>query len=78
MVFKSVNDAAFVNNLVVSRKSYNDVRLLRNGEFHRTRGGETTITEISSKENLSVILMQEFGFSLTSDQLSMLYEGYCK
>ncbi len=71
-------DAAFVNNLVVSRKSYDDVRLLRNGEFHRTRGGKTAITEISSKKNLSVILMQEFGFSLTSDQLSMLYEGYCK
>lgn len=71
-------EATFVNNLVVSRKSYDNVRLLRNGEFHRTRGGKTTIKEISSKENLSVILMQEFGLNLTSDQLSLLYEGYCK
>jgi len=68
----------FVNNLMISRKSYDDVRLLRNGEFHRTRGGETEITDISSKGNLEVILTQEFGIQLISDQLLMLYEGYCK
>ena len=71
-------DAVFVNNLVVSRKSYDDIRLLRNGEFHRIGGGVTTISEISSLEDLGAILMQEFGLSLTSDQLSTLYEGYCK
>lgn len=69
-------DAAFVNNLVVSRKSYDDVRLLKNGEFHRIRRGETAITGISSKDHLGVILMDEFGLKVTS--LSMLYEGYCK
>ena len=71
-------DAAFVNNLVVSLKSYDDIRLLRNGEFHRIQGGENTVTEISSKDSLGVILMQEFGLKVTSDQLSMLYDGYCK
>jgi len=71
-------DAVFVNNLVVSKKSYDNVRLLRNGEFHLVRGGETTITEISSKDHLGVILMQEFCLSVTSGQLSTLYEGYCK
>ncbi len=71
-------DAAFVNNLVVSLKSYDDVRLLRNGEFHRTRGGGNTVTEISSKDSLGVILAQEFGISLTSDQLLKVYGGYCK
>lgn len=71
-------DAIFVNNLVVSRKSYDDIRLLRNGEFHRTEGGENAISAISSKGNLGRILMQEFGLELTSDQLSMVYEGYCK
>lgn len=71
-------DATFVNNLVVSRKSYDDVRFLRNDEFHRIRGGTTEITGVSSKDNLGVILMQEFGLNLPSDQLSRLYGGYCK
>lgn len=71
-------DAKFVNNLVVSKKSYDDVRLLRNGEFHCIRGGESAITEISSKNHLGVILMQEFCLNVTSGQLSTLYEGYCK
>lgn len=71
-------DATFANNLVVSRKSFNDIRLLRNGEFHRIRGGETEITGISSQDNLGVILTEEFGLGLTSDQLSTLLEGYCK
>lgn len=71
-------DATFVNNLIVSRKYYDDVRLLKNGEFHRIRGGETAITKISSEDNLNVTLMHEFGINLTSAQLSTLYEGYCK
>jgi N-hydroxyarylamine O-acetyltransferase len=71
-------DAIFVNNLVVSIKSYDDIRSLINGEFHRIRGGETAVRDISSKDNLGEILMQEFGIGLTSDQLSTLYEGYCK
>ena len=70
-------DAVFVNNLVVSRKSYNDVRFLINGEFQRTRSGETTITGISSKEDLAMILIGEFGISLTSAQLATLYKNYC-
>ncbi len=71
-------EAAFVNNLVVSRKYYDDIRLLRNGEFHRIRRGETTITEISSENRLGEILLQEFGLALNSDQLIRLYEGYCE
>lgn len=71
-------DAVFVNNLVVSRKYYDDIRLLINGEFHQTKRGETAITPISSKDKLNEILMEEFGITLTSAQLSLLYEGYCQ
>jgi N-hydroxyarylamine O-acetyltransferase len=71
-------EAAFVNNLVVSLKSYDDIRSLRNGAFHHIRGGETEITHISSKDKLGEILTQEFGIELTSDQLSKLYGRYCK
>lgn len=71
--------AAFVNNLVVSRKSCDDIRLLKNGEFHRIQGRETAaITKISSKDHLGDILLQEFGLGLTPQQLSTLYDGYCK
>ena len=71
-------DAVFVNNLVVSRKLYDDVRLLRNGEFHRIQGRTTAITDVLSKENLGMILTREFGIMLTLNQLSALYDGYCK
>jgi len=71
-------DATFVNNLVVSLKSYDDVRFLRNSEFHRVRGGKTQISKVSSDGNLGMILMQEFGIHLTSHQLSTLYDGYCQ
>lgn len=71
-------EATFVNNLVISLKSYDNVRLLRNGEFHRVQGGDTEITEVSSKDHLGAILGQEYGFDLTSGQLSTLYDGYCK
>jgi len=71
-------DAIFVNNLVVSRKFYDDVRLLRNGEFYRTESGKNTVIKISSSNKLDVILSQEFGIDLTAPQISTLYEGYCK
>ncbi len=71
-------DAIFVNNLVVSRKSYADIRFLRNNEFHRLKDGKAMISRISSNDNLAEILRQEFGINLTSQQLSTLYIGYCK
>ena len=71
-------DAVFVNNLVVSRKSYDNVQFLRNSEFHRIRGEKRVITKILSQEHLGIILWQEFGLKVNGDQLVTLYEGYCK
>ncbi len=71
-------DAVFVNNLVVSRKTTGDIRLLKNGEFHHLKGRETVITKLTSMDKLSAILSQEFGLCLTSAQISTLYESYCK
>jgi len=42
------------------------------------QGRTTAITDVLSKENLGVILTREFGITLNSEQLSTLYEGYCK
>ncbi|MFW2364842.1 MAG: arylamine N-acetyltransferase family protein [Desulforhopalus sp.] len=71
-------DAVFVNNLVVSLKSYDDTRFLKNSELHRTGGGKTEIREITSRDNLGAILTQEFAINLTLHQLSTLYEKYCR
>lgn len=71
-------EAAFVNNLVISKKSYDDVQLLRNAQFHRIQGGRTAVTEISSKDHLGAILAQEFGIDLMPEQLSALFKSYCK
>lgn len=71
-------EAVFVNNLVVSLKAYDHVRLVKNREFQRVHGGTTESTEISSRDHLGAILRQEFGLELTGEQLSLLYEGFCR
>lgn len=71
-------EAVFVNNLLVSLKKYDDVRVVKNGEFHRTGGGKNAVKEISSKDDLKLILTEEFGIKLTSEQLSMVFQGYCR
>ncbi len=72
------HDAVFVNNLVISLKTYDNVRLVKNGEFHRLGGGNSVVTDISSKDTLGIIVKQEFGIELTSNQLSTIYKGYCR
>jgi N-hydroxyarylamine O-acetyltransferase len=49
-------DAAFMNNMVVCRKFYNDILSLRNSEFFRIRDGETVTTVITSAKHLHQIL----------------------
>ncbi|MFV0438266.1 MAG: arylamine N-acetyltransferase family protein [Desulfopila sp.] len=69
--------AVFVNNIVVSLKFADEVRLLQNGGFHRIRHGETALTAIASPQHLGETLCQEFGIAVQDDQLALLYTGYC-
>ena len=57
-------EAAFVNNMVVCRKFYNDILSLRNNEFHRIRNGETVVTAITSAKQLHNILTSDFEMDL--------------
>ncbi len=60
---KSPN-AAFVNNMVVCRKFYNDILSLRNSELFRIRNHETVTTVITSATQLHEILISDFELDL--------------
>jgi len=45
-------DAAFVNNLVICRKFFNDIQSLRNNEYHHVKDGITQTTKITSIKQL--------------------------
>jgi N-hydroxyarylamine O-acetyltransferase len=49
-------NAAFVNNLVICRKFFNDIQSLRNNEFHHVKGGITQTTKIMTVEQLHQLL----------------------
>ena len=53
-------EAAFVNNLVICRKYFSDIKSLRNGEFHRVQDNETAITQITNANQLHQIITEIF------------------
>ncbi len=53
-------NAAFVNNLVVSRKFSDEIKSLRNGEFHYISGGITKTTKIINVKQLHQLLTQVY------------------
>ncbi len=52
--------AAFVNNLVVSRKTDDRIYSLRNGEFHLITDADTLVTELTTHQQLHEKLTQVF------------------
>ncbi len=57
-------DAAFVNNMVVCRKYFNDIQSLRNGEYYRIQNNQTEITKITSVKILHQIFTEVFELDL--------------
>jgi N-hydroxyarylamine O-acetyltransferase len=53
-------NAAFVNNLVISRKLPNEIKSLRNGEYHHIEGGETHTTQITNVKQLHQLLTEVY------------------
>ena len=53
-------DAAFVNNLVVCRKFSNEIKSLRNGEFHHIIGNVTNTTQIIEVKQLHQLLTEVY------------------
>jgi N-hydroxyarylamine O-acetyltransferase len=57
-------DAAFVNNLVVCRKFYNNIISLRNNELFRISREETQTQVITHVEQLYAVLIEDFELDL--------------
>ena len=53
-------EAAFVNNLVICRKFFNDIKSLRNNEFHHIKEAVTKTTKITSIKQLHQLLTEVF------------------
>lgn len=69
-------DAAFVNNMVVCRKFFNDILSLRNGELFRISNGETITTVITSAKQLHEILVADFELNLDVAISEFLYSKF--
>jgi N-hydroxyarylamine O-acetyltransferase len=70
--------AVFKNNLVVSQKDDDEVRVILNGEFSRITQTGADITPITSKEQLNELLINEYGLTLEVGDLEEIFAGYCK
>jgi len=57
-------NAAFVNNLVICRKFFNDIKSLRNNEFHHVKDGITQTTKIISIKQLHQLLTEVYQLDL--------------
>lgn len=57
-------NAAFVNNLVICRKFFNDIKSLRNNEFHHVKDSATQTTKITSIEQLHQLLIDVYQLDL--------------
>jgi len=69
-------DAAFVNNMVVCRKFYNDILSLRNSELFRISNSETVTTVITSAKQLHQILIETFELDLDSAVAEFLFSKF--
>ena len=69
-------DAAFVNNMVVCRKFYNDILSLRNSEFFRISNSGTITTVITSAKQLHQLLTEIFELDLDLAIAEFLYTKF--
>ncbi|KZN47481.1 hypothetical protein N474_12195 [Pseudoalteromonas luteoviolacea CPMOR-2] len=71
-------DAAFVNNLVVSKKTPDEIYSLRNSQYHHITSLHTEITTIRSEKQLHQILNHVFGLNLDLAISAFLYRKFAK
>lgn len=69
-------DAAFVNNMVVCRKFYNNILSLRNSELFRISNSETVTTVITSAKQLHHVLTEVFELDLDLAIAEFLYTKF--
>jgi len=68
----------FLNNLIVSRKIDNDIRSLRNSEFHRISQGNSDITQVTSVAQLSQLFKEAFSLELEMAVIESLFDKFIK
>jgi N-hydroxyarylamine O-acetyltransferase len=66
-------EAAFVNNLVASRILDDEVRSLRNREYHVIRAGGSTVEVIDGAQRLHTILTDELRIGVSLEEAELLY-----
>lgn len=69
-------NAAFVNNLVVCRKYFNNIQSLRNGELHQIQNGETHTTIIETPSQLHSILVETYELDIDAAVSEFLYSKF--
>ena len=69
-------EAAFVNNLVISLKGFNNIHSLRNHEYFHIQADETTITPIQSAQTLYEILTDIFNFDVDIAVAEFLFSHF--
>lgn len=70
-------DAAFVNNLVVSRLLADEIRSLRNLEYWIIKDGDEQSTQIKDAEQLTQILVDDFDIRVSDNEGKQLFEQLC-
>ncbi|KZN66064.1 hypothetical protein N473_10875 [Pseudoalteromonas luteoviolacea CPMOR-1] len=71
-------NAAFVNNLVVSKKTLDETHSLRNGEYHHSTASHTDITEIDNIEQLHQLLTGVFSLNIDEAISAYLFSKFAK
>jgi N-hydroxyarylamine O-acetyltransferase len=69
-------DAAFVNNLVVSRKLPEVTYSLRNAEFHTITGSDTQVTPVDDAQRLHTLLTDVFELDVDMVISEFLFERF--
>ncbi|OUS03804.1 arylamine N-acetyltransferase [Gammaproteobacteria bacterium 42_54_T18] len=69
-------EAAFVNNLVICRKYFNNIQSLRNGEYHQVQSGETVITQITSAKQLHQLMAEVFELKIDIGVSEFLFSKF--
>ena len=70
--------AVFVNNLVISLITQNEIRSLRNSDYFKIQKGLQRKVEIKTLEEFRSILSNDFNLSFNHDEASLLFEKYIK
>jgi len=71
-------NAAFVNNLVVCRKFSNEIKSLRNGEYHHIKGDITNTTQVTSIEQLHLLLTDVYQLDIDIAISEFLFHKFIK